>query len=121
MFIAQSAAHYTQFRDFCEISHSFQDLFPLFRDASVQYKLCDLSVDICEVLCCECDIAESKYVIDRRCHSSIISVVGVIGLIGQLVDGLHISVNGYNSIHMAINKVLAQNRGQIVVFVLVVR
>jgi hypothetical protein len=75
MLVAQSAARYSQLRYLCEIGHFTQDLLPFIRDASVQYEPYNLSSDICEVLCRESYIAESKYITVRVCGYSGASAV----------------------------------------------
>jgi hypothetical protein len=87
MFVAQFASRYTQLRYFCKISYYFQDLIPSNRDTSVQYKPCDLSADICKVVCRECHVAESKYVVSQGRDRSNISVAIVTELVGLPIDG----------------------------------
>jgi hypothetical protein len=54
----------------------------------------------------------------RESDHSDISVVGVARLVGLTVNGLHISINDYNSIKMAIDKVFIQRKDQITAFAL---
>jgi hypothetical protein len=112
MFVAQSAARYTNLCYLREISHFLQDLFPFIRDAFVQYEPCELFADICEVLCREFHVAERKHVIGRVC----ILVIGRIGFVGLLIDGLHININDYNGINVTTNKVFVQTENKCLSF-----
>jgi hypothetical protein len=73
-------------------------MFPLIRDAFMQYEPCDMFIDICKVLRCEADVAESKYVVMRGCDCSDIFAMGVTELVKLPVDRFHINLNNYHNI-----------------------
>jgi hypothetical protein len=68
---------------------------------------------VCEVLCCEFRITQSKYVIGRVCERSDVFFVGFTRLFGLPIDGLH--MNDYNGISAIVDKVFIQNTEQILV------
>jgi hypothetical protein len=104
----------------CDVGHSLQDLLPFIRNASVQYEPCDLSINICKVPYSESDIAKSKNVVSRGRNDSDISILGITELVWLLVAGLHINLNDYKSIKVAINRVFSQNRDHMIVVVFVI-
>jgi hypothetical protein len=110
--VVQSALCYAQLHYFCEIGHILQDLLPYIRIAFVQYKSCDLSVEILEVPYRESDVAKSKCIIGWRCYYSDIYAMSVIWLAALPVGWLHISLNDYNAINVTTNKVFVQNKHQ---------
>jgi hypothetical protein len=115
MFVAQSTTRYGEFCYLCEIGYSIQDLFPFFRFTFIQHEPCNMYADVCEVVCCECHITQSKYVISWICDHSDISVVGIKGLIRLLIDGFHMNVNDYNDVNVIFYKIFIRNNEQIFV------